>query len=144
MIRNFKSYETRFLSNFMRAPFTLDGFWYSTVEHYYQSQKTLDLYEGLAIREASSPTEARTLGSKVTLRADWHEIKLDVMRNGVRAKFEQNPALRQRLIDTGDEELVEGNHWGDEYWGVNERTNHGENWLGRILMEVRKQLRGVR
>lgn len=61
------------------------------------------------------------------------------MHDIVRAKFEQNPDLRQKLLSTGSEELIEGNTWGDTFWGVCKGS--GQNWLGRILMFVRDEVR---
>jgi ribA/ribD-fused uncharacterized protein len=140
MIGNFKSRDHYFLSNFFVAPFEVDGVWYNTVEHYYQSRKTEDRSEQAAIRSAPTPSEAKALGLKATIRSDWNEVRIGIMRWGVLAKFQQNPVLLSRLLDTGDEYLREGNHWSDKFWGVDERTGQGENWLGRILMEVRDQL----
>ena len=114
---------------------------YRSVEHYFQAQKTLDPLERADVRSAPTPVEAKARGKQVTLRADWEQVKFDVMRVGVREKFVQNPVLKQRLLDTGDEELQEGNHWRDAVWGIDEATGQGQNWLGRILMETREQLR---
>lgn len=55
----------------------------------------------------------------------------------LRAKFKQHPELAAMLIATGDAELVEGNTWGDTFWGRDLATGHGENHLGRLLMELR-------
>ena len=64
------------------------------------------------------------------------------MKDIVREKFKQNDDLmRMLLIDTGNEELVEGNYWGDSFWGVDLKTNEGENHLGIILMELRDEFR---
>ena len=61
----------------------------------------------------------------------------------VECKFYQNPELLQKLIDTGDEELVEGNTWHDNFWGnctcEKCRDIPGENHLGKILMDIRKK-----
>lgn len=85
--------------------------------------------------------ESKRLGRKVDLRTDWDLVKLDVMRRVVRAKFEQHPNLAQYLIDTGDAELIEGNTWHDVYWGVDLKTDEGENHLGKILMALRQEFR---
>jgi predicted NAD-dependent protein-ADP-ribosyltransferase YbiA (DUF1768 family) len=63
------------------------------------------------------------------------------MEGLVRQKFSKDPVLRQRLLDTGDQDLVEGNTWGDTFWGV--CRGQGSNWLGRILMDVRAELNGL-
>ena len=48
--------------------------------------------------------------------------------------------VRQALIDTGDQELIEGNWWGDRFWGVDLKTNQGQNHLGMLLMKIRSEL----
>lgn len=74
----------------------------------------------------------------MSLRGDWEQVKVDLMRTFVRKKFE-NPFLRPMLLTTGDAELVEGNTWNDTFWGVCRGAGH--NWLGKILMEVRDEIR---
>ena len=64
------------------------------------------------------------------------------MLNLVRAKFKQNPGLAEKLLNTGERELVEGNQWGDTFWGV--CSGKGENVLGKILMQVRLEIRNGR
>ena len=87
-----------------------------------------------------NPSEAKRLGRRVRLRSGWEQVKYDVMLDVVRAKFNQHPDLAQKLLATGDEELVEGNDWSDTYWGV--CNGRGKNMLGKILMRVRAELRG--
>ena len=92
--------------------------------------------------EMSSVTAKRE-GKRVRLRGDWESVKDEIMEEVVRAKFSQNPELLQRLIDTGDRELTEGNRWHDTYWGVDLTTGQGENHLGIILMKLRAELGGA-
>jgi ribA/ribD-fused uncharacterized protein len=129
--------QYRFLSNFHPSVVTYEGKEYSTIEHAYQAAKTIDLGERETIRLAQTPGIAKRAGKKVNLRDDWDEIKVPVMTGLVWQKF-QEPGLRQQLLDTGSEELIEGNTWGDRFWGVSRGT--GQNWLGRILMKVRGEL----
>lgn len=64
-------------------------------------------------------------------------MKLGVMLELVQKKF--HPIFMQnRLLATDNAELVEGNYWGDRFWGV--CKGEGENHLGKILMRVRKEL----
>ena len=77
------------------------------------------------------------MGRSVSLRPDWEDIKDDVMLEGLYRKF-TNDELAEWLLDTGDEELVEGNWWGDRYWGV--CNGIGQNKLGKLLMKVREEL----
>lgn len=131
-----------FLSNFYPAVVRLkdDGCdWpFATVEHAFQAAKTNVEAERIAIWGASSPGRAKKLGRKCTLRADWEQVRLDVMLDLLREKF-SDVSLSKMLISTGDEELVEGNWWGDNYWGT--VNGVGENHLGKLLMKVRDELR---
>lgn len=126
-----------FLSNFYESSIEDENITYPTVEHYFQAQKTLNREEKLKIAKASKPAKAKKMGRQVNLRKDWEDIKLQVMEKALRLKF-QNPELRKKLIATGDKELVEGNPWGDRYWGV--CNGSGKNKLGKLLMKIRKEL----
>lgn len=141
MINKFDG-EHRFLSNFWEVPITYERRTYSTVEHAYQASKTIYPEERIAIRDAETPAKAKRLGKLIIYRADWEDIKLDVMEALVRQKFTEHHMLADKLIATGDHELVEGNWWGDTYWGVCKGI--GENHLGKILMKVRSELRDQR
>jgi hypothetical protein len=131
--------EHAFLSNFYDSPVIFDEKTYSTVEHAYQAAKTLDSSERNAIRTARTAGVAKRLGRKATIRQGWENMKVGVMLDLLREKF-SNPELRQQLLDTGDSELVEGNTWGDKFWGVDAKTGHGKNMLGKLLMQVRMEL----
>lgn len=127
-----------FLSNFAPLP---DG---STLEHHYQAAKTLDEEEYIGVMAASGPAEAKHRGRKVKLRADWEEVKRDVMLRLLRTKFKREP-YRTMLLETENVPLTEGNTWHDQYWGSCSCPMHygveGANWLGRLLMQVREELR---
>lgn len=110
----------------------------TTVEHFFQALKTKDTAEQEKILNAPTPGSAKRLGRTVKLRSDWEEIKDDIMYELVRDKFE-DPELAEKLLATGEAELIEGNTWGDTYWGV--CRGRGLNKLGRILMQVRAELR---
>lgn len=129
----------RFLSNFWMVQVDWNGIAWPSTEHAYQAAKTLDVNEQRRILEAKTPGEAKRLGRKVTLRPDWDEIRDDVMTSVVMAKFVQNPDLMKRLTDTHPTILIEGNNWGDTFWGV--CNGVGENRLGKILMDIRDRER---
>jgi N-glycosidase YbiA len=130
--------EYRFLSNFWPCEIKYEGKTYPSTEHAYQAAKTLDIKERNKIRDAKTPGDAKRLGRKITLRSDWESVKLQVMENLVRQKFFDNPKLGKKLIDTGEQELIEGNTWGDKVWG--QVNGVGQNHLGKILMKVRQSL----
>lgn len=127
-----------FLSNFHTSTVVLDGKKYPSIEHAYQASKTIDEAAREVVRNAKSPGEAKKLGRSLQLRPDWDDVKIDLMRSFVRQKF-SSPFLAHELLKTGDAELVYGNTWNDRFWGVCRGT--GQNWLGRILMEVRDDIR---
>lgn len=130
--------EYRFLSNFWPAEVTFEGEVYPTVEHAYQAAKTLDKAERAFIQTCKTPGAAKRMGRTITIRDDWGKAKLQVMVELVTEKFQRHKDLLQKLKDTGDRQLIEGNTWGDTYWGVCE--GEGENFLGKILMAARTGL----
>ena len=159
------------LSNFYQHPFQLVGgdtpptHWWNTAEHAFQAYKATDVFGFTKIRNARTPAEAKRLGRDVECRLDWDQVKRELMLRILLSKF-AIPELRQRLINTGTEVLVEGNTWNDVYWGavpapltVSFRRGPGFpegklpvwrpggyasewlagcNWLGRLLMTVRE------
>lgn len=127
------------LGNYSPCLVFYNGHAYQSVEHAYQAQKTLDAAVQEIIRHAPSPAVAKRLARQVKLRPDWESIKIEVMRDLLFEKFVQEPE-RTILLATGDAELIEGNWWGDRFWGQCP-VGQGENWLGRLLMELRAQLR---
>ena len=139
MIKEFKG-EYRFLSNFVDAPVELDGVWYYTVEHAYQAAKTLDPIEREKVQIMDKPGDAKRFGKKLTLRADWEQVKLGIMLKLLRQKFSRL-VFKEQLLETGDQELVEGNKWHDTFWGV--CNGVGENHLGKLLMQVREELKSA-
>jgi N-glycosidase YbiA len=128
-------------SNFAAFPFTLDGKQWPTSEHYFQAQKFKDETYREKIRKANSPMIAARLGRsrKVPIRREWESVKVQVMRSAVSAKIAAHNELQKLLLSTGDEKLIEAAD-GDDFWGCG-ASGHGQNWLGRILMEVRASLR---
>ena len=127
-----------FLSNFYSCKICIDGITYPSAEHAFQAMKCLDREERVRISFLNTPQEAKKAGRRVDLRSDWEDVKVDIMKSIVQSKF-SDPELLNKLLDTGIEEIVEGNTWGDTFWGV--YKGQGENMLGKILMEVRDEAR---
>lgn len=128
-----------FLSNFFEAEITYNGLTYKNNEAAFQAQKCLSERQKLPFTEYD-PGMAKRRGRHVQLRGDWERVKFGIMEEIVRAKFLQNPELAERLIETGNSRLVEGNDWGDTTWGFDIRRKRGENHLGKILMKIRSEL----
>lgn len=129
-----------YLNNFYRARFFIYGRWWDFVEAPYQAEKTNVPEEQDAIWAAKKPREARDLGQKVTIRVHWDSIKRRTMKECVMAKFLQHPDLRKQLMETGTEELIEDSPV-DAWWGCG-KDGTGRNELGKILMEIRDELKG--
>jgi len=110
---------------------------YVTNEHFFQSARAKALKDSEEIRKASTPAKAKRLGRSVVIRPDWEYIKLDVMYLGLRLKF-SHTNLKKQLLSTQEALLIEGNKWGDTYWGV--CCGEGQNQLGLLLMRLREEL----
>lgn len=146
VIDQFKG-EYGFLSNFHYSTIDLDDrlTWVHldepikvpTIEHGFQAAKATTFEGMLRVANAEGPGEAKYLGRRVKLREDWGLVKNWVMKELLWEKFTQ-PVFQERLLDTYPHLLVEGNSWGDHYWGVSK--GYGHNWLGLILMEIRNDL----
>ena len=130
-------------SNFSPHPFELDGQRWPTSEHYFQASKFPGTPYAERIRTTRSPMIASRLGRsrKQPIRPDWNDVKDDIMRRAVYAKFAANPDIRDVLLSTGDAELIE-RATSDYYWGCG-TDGTGLNMLGRVLMEVREELRNA-
>lgn len=131
-------YKYHFLSNFADCKVTYEGLEYPSTEAAYQAAKTLDPAIRKCIQEAETADQAKKLGKKIPLRPDWEQMKLQVMEDILRLKFNQ-PTFKKSLIDTGTAELIEGNTWKDSFWGV--YKGKGENHLGKLLMKIRAELK---
>lgn len=131
--------EHRFLSNFAYVLVKFDGCLYPTVEHAYQAAKTENMEDRRVMCDLHKPGDAKRFGRVLKIRDDWNYVKLEIMEELVRYKFLNDSKLFRLLLLTGDAELIEGNHWGDTFWGV--CRGRGDNHLGRILMRVREDLK---
>jgi ribA/ribD-fused uncharacterized protein len=128
-------------SNFAPYPVRMDGKIWPTSEHYFQAQKFEDAEHQEKIRQTKSPMIAARMGRdrKKPLRRAWESVKVGIMREVVRAKFSQHDDIRQLLLSTGDAKIVEHTE-NDSFWGDG-GDGSGKNMLGRILMEVREELK---
>ncbi len=128
-----------FLSNFHPCRVKFEDNTYRSVEHAYQAAKTYDLSIRKDIQKLIHPRDAKQFGNKILyLRTNWEDVKLKIMYELVWEKF-QEPFMTELLLSTHDAELIEGNWWGDTFWGI--CRGKGENHLGKILMCVRDELR---
>lgn len=130
-----------YLASYSNHGFYKDGIYYKTTEHYYQSMKMVDHEIKKKIIEAKTPKEASNIGRDRNNKKqeNWKSIKNKVMFEGVLYKFEQNEDIKEKLLSTGNEEIIEETT-KENYWGIGPNYD-GENNYGKILCEVRDILR---
>ena len=163
--------EHYFLDNFYKCPVTYDGITYKSSEAAFQAQKAPKEDRHL-FAECDRPADVKKLGGKngpYRMEPDspelisWQKRSPKVMEEVVRAKFNQNPDLAEKLISTGDLHLVEGNNHDDNLYGIqlkrvpgtrkkllvdedgcyilSREENEHNNHLGKILMKIREELK---
>lgn len=139
IISEFKG-DYNFLSNFDLKSFIWRGYTWPSSENAYQAMKTLNARDRFDISNFT-PGRAKRFGQKVILRPNWDIVKKVIMCKILFRKFEDDE-LKLMLLRTGDAWLIEGNTWGDKYWGMDLATGKGENWLGRLLMRFANKFEG--
>lgn len=140
-INSFRN-EYFFLSNFYNCIVEIEGIKFNNAEAAFQAMKCEEKSDREIFRNLSA-LEAKRLGRRANLRPNWNLLRMKYMKEIILDKFSRNPELKEKLLATGNAELIEGNTWNDKFWGVNIYTGVGENHLGKILMEVRKELRNA-
>jgi ribA/ribD-fused uncharacterized protein len=146
--------EYSFLSNFyiLETPLPENAifktrshplFYFASSEHAYVACKTDNEEIRRYIASLYKPGEVKRYGRSIDIVDNWDDIRQACMWDVLYAKFTFNPHLKEKLLATGERELVEGNWHGDKYWGVCMRTGEGSNHLGRMLMELRDYFRDI-
>jgi len=131
---------TDFLSNSYPSVISFEGLLYPTVQHAYEASKTNNLEIRELIRKCKTASDAKKLSRSITVEKEWVESKIRIMKNLIREKF-QNPFLRHMLLLTDNLKLIHENSSNDKFWGVLKNKREGENWLGKILEEVREEIK---
>ncbi|MBV5259946.1 NADAR family protein [Synechococcus moorigangaii CMS01] len=131
-------------SNFSPHPILCEDCIWPTAEHFYQAHKFLpSTHQSLIdkIRQVPTPELAAALGRdpQYPKRPDWEDIKQKVMWQALWTKFTTHADIAQILLATGDTIIVEKSPV-DYYWGCG-ADGSGQNHLGKLLMQVRAQLR---
>ena len=130
-----------FLSNYYACKVVYEGIEYPSVEHAFQAAKTLDMTKRFEIANLNSPGAAKRVGRQLDLRKDWEDVKIRVMEDCLRSKF-QDTTLLIKLLGTEGHFLIEGTTWHDKCWGIctcDECGGNGANNLGKLLMKIRDE-----
>src|SRR4029453_11163041 len=139
--------DNHFLSNFYVRPIQYMGMEFKSGEHLFNALKTIDITEALWVINAPTPGIAKQRGRKVTLKPNWDDkVRYEAMRSTLGAKFLNDFEMSQKLLDTGDDYLIEGNTWHDNVWGTcicgrSSCATGSQNKLGEFLMELREDIR---
>jgi ribA/ribD-fused uncharacterized protein len=132
------------LSNFSAFSIVFRGTRYATSEHAYHAMKFVtvnwDLWESIRSAESAHLAFKRAETERARRRPDWDAVKVDIMREILRAKASQHEYVRRKLLATGDRELIEDS-WRDDFWGWGPNLD-GQNMLGKLWMQIRDELRG--
>jgi len=126
-----------FLSNFFMIDIEYNGIVFKSTEHAYQAMKASNFEDMMLVANAETPGKCKRIGRKIQMRPDWEVAKFRIMKDVCRVKF-SIPEMKKLLLETGDDEIIEINTWGDVTWGQVDGV--GENHLGRILMELRNEI----
>lgn len=145
MIYTFTKEPYTWLSNMELVDIRLKGHIFPSVEHAYVSEKRPkhdEDWRDLCSKREIPAKQLKVYARKIELRPDWEEVKLFVMEHCLRDKF-NNPKYKTLLLETGNQNIQEGNYWNDTFWGVDlkQDPNIGENHLGRLIMKIREELR---
>jgi len=130
--------DYRWLSNFWPVEIEYSGLIYRSVESAYVASKTVDQSIRKHIQELPTSGKAKRFGKSIECRKGWDNMKSGYMFGFLEDKFKPETELAQKLIDTGNRYIIEGNDHGDTFWGV--CNGEGKNVLGNHLMKIRDGL----
>ena len=125
-------------SNFYPAEFEYGGWKWACSEQAYMYYKSNDPAYQKKVKATKDPWAVKKLGRAMVLRHDWDNVKFEIMAQVVYAKFDQNEDLKELLLSTGDRPIHED--CKDPWWGGGPNFPGGRDWLGKVLMLVRKHI----
>lgn len=137
MINSFRG-QYNWLSNMYKCQVLYNGSIFESVENAYMYAKNTEDNNWLNFCLKNPPNVCKKESKNIIIRKDWEDIKLEIMYQLLIQKFTQEP-FRTKLLNTGNENIQEGNYWNDTFWGVDlkQNPNVGENNLGRLIMYIR-------
>jgi ribA/ribD-fused uncharacterized protein len=133
-----------FLSNMYPCQINYNGYIFPSSENLYQFLKIPEKLQKdyINIYLNISPQESKKLSKINPIRKEWNKIRINIMYNVLKLKFDQNLDLKEKLLKI-EGPIVEWNNWNDKFWGKDLKTNEGKNWLGILLMRLREEYKGL-
>jgi predicted NAD-dependent protein-ADP-ribosyltransferase YbiA (DUF1768 family) len=145
--------QNGWMGNMRSLPVRVEGLRYPTTEHLFQSMRFEDEGVRREIRESKSPMSSKMMMKKHKEKlviVPRSEMDLDLMRSVLRIKMEFYPKLREELIKQHPDSIIiedctKRGGVSSKFWGMKLIDGEwvGENWLGRLWMELRLELQGV-
>lgn len=128
-----QKYCINWFSNMKRmdSPISHKGVNFWTIENFYQAMKSNDINEIKKIA-LMNPFKAKLYTRNIKIRENWNDIKLEIMKYGIKHKFSEGTKWKKEL-DKCKTEIIEWNNWNDTYWGKCIFTGKGENNLGKLI-----------
>jgi len=132
--------EFKFLSNMYLCKIEYNNYIFPSSENLYQFMKIPDELKDkyIDIYTNVSPEKSKWISRKNPIREDWDKIKINVMYNVLKLKFNQHKDLKEKLIQI-EGPIIEWTTWNDTFWGIDLKTEKGNNWLGKLLMQLRNE-----
>ena len=134
------------LDNFSAFGFEMNGEYFQTSEHAFHYLKFIETNKEIAnkIKESFSPNDARNIAheNKEYRLSNWSDVKYQNMEKVLRLKVEQNPIVKETLLNTKDYIIAENCIDEDTDWGL-DNNNQGNNYLGKIWMKIREDIKAV-
>jgi ribA/ribD-fused uncharacterized protein len=135
--------EESWLSNFYDSPIEYRGRTYLSVEHAYHSEKSSDeSWKQICSDWSNNAGKIKRLSRDIVIVSDWDSIKKDVMWSLLNSKYNLD-IFKDRLLNTNDMIIREGNRWGDFFWGTSLDGTKGNNELGKMIMKIRTNLKSI-
>ena len=133
------------LDNFSAFGFVMNSEYFQTSEHAFQYLKFVDTNKEIAnkVKKSFSPNDARNIAheNKEYRLSNWSDVKYQNMEKVLRLKVEQNPIVKDVLLNTKDYIIAENCIDEDTDWGL-DSNNQGDNNLGKIWMKIRDEIEG--
>lgn len=133
------------LDNFSSFGIKINGVFYPTIEHAYQSMKFSKTAPNIEqqIIESYSAYDAQRIArqNKDKQVSNWDNVKLEIMEKLLRTKLKQNPFVKKKLLQTKDYLICEDSPQ-DTFWGIGPKRD-GRNELGKLWMKLRSELKDL-
>lgn len=120
-----------------------DEYWneFRDSEWYYMAARTTDIEIKKMISFLSIWHWLAKKSSKLFELDNNSDNRIMYMRDAIKKKFDSNPDLKQKLIDTWDLQIIEYTYRWDRFFGIDQSDLIWSNILWKLLMEYRDSIK---